>query len=319
MKYDEIRKKGIKKYKNHPCPRDVILERKKEKITFTIKEPKPKPKPEPEQEVEPEEKIKDDDYMGKSGNIKWQRLKPVNVIMEPKITYVYYCYNVISQRGESTIRSSFDSIKGQSDDIIVIDHDSEDNIKEIVEEYGFRYFNVPKTENIYCHHSKMMNKSIIEAKYDLFTQLEADIIYPNNLSMYITSFYQKHNPKKISLFIRCFYDIDGALYPTKTYQRYSGALRMFWKPYLIEGRGIDERCTFGNSSKYQLCLMRDVFNCTQKEAKNYFLIHRDHPPQQGKQTEYEKQMFKKMNFKNRLFLLSKDLKKHRKNVVNSYW
>ena len=255
----------------------------------------------------------------RSGNIPWFSGLPIESLEKPQISYIYYCYNVVKERGEETVRTSFESLMEQSDDILVIDHDSEDNIKELAEEFGFRYFNVPKTKGFFCHHSKMINKSIIEAKYDIYVQAEVDFVYPNNLSYYILSFYNKHNIKKENLFIRCFYLKDGKLYGKKNYQRTAGALRVYWKQHLIDARGIDERCGFGRASNYMVRLFRVVFGCRIVNSKNYFLVHRDHEPFQNKRTSEETRMYRSMNKKKQLILLKQDLKTNKKLVHNSYW
>ena len=76
------------------------------------------------------------------------------------ISYCFFTCNVIEQNGEEWVRESFDSIKGQSDDIMVVDYSSDDNIEEIAKEYNFKFFTIDKVKDIPYHEAKLFNKGV---------------------------------------------------------------------------------------------------------------------------------------------------------------
>ncbi|GAF70200.1 unnamed protein product, partial [marine sediment metagenome] len=65
--------------------------------------------------------------------------------IEPTICYYYYLWNAVDYVGEKTVRESFESMRGQGDEIIVGDYSSTDGTPEIAKEYGFKVINVETT------------------------------------------------------------------------------------------------------------------------------------------------------------------------------
>ena len=168
-------------------------------------------------------------------------------------------YNIIKQNGEKWVRESFDSIKGQSDDIMVVDYSSDDNIEEIVKEYGFRFFRIDKTNGLPYHDAKIWNKAIYESKYDIFTMLNPDSIWDKNLTNYILKWYKKHDYKKYFLTVRLLQMKDENVIDKH------GLLWVYYKPFLLKVRGMDERTYIGEgpdrgTHRYSIRIMLEIFN-----------------------------------------------------------
>jgi len=231
-----------------------------------------------------------------------------------KITFSFYTFDIIKQRGIKWVKQVFDSIKGQSDDIIVVDYSSTDNIEQVVKSYGFRFFRIEKTPNVYFHMSKMTNKSIFEAKNDLFVRIPMDVIYPLNFAQLILDYYKDHDPKKITLrFLVKILDKNGR------HTGRNGTIEVCYRPFLIKGRGIDERMSYylGEHS-YYLMLAARVF-------KQKVVLHPkklDHKHHGGRHSIKEKQEKKILNHtsNDRLIKnLQNNFDETVKEVVNSYW
>ncbi|MEE9439558.1 MAG: sulfotransferase domain-containing protein [Saprospiraceae bacterium] len=255
---------------------------------------------------------------------QWNKLKKPRTkeVKEPEtnegVTYVYPTINMIKQRGEQWVRDSFESLKGQSDDIIVVDYSSSDNIEEIAKEYGFRFFNIEKTPGFYFHMSKMFNKAVIESKYDYFVRVTPDCVYPKGLTKRILKFYKGRDPNK---FILCFEYTNTV--PITRKRR--GRSLAYYKPLLIKARGWDERTSyFMKEHVYGQQLMYKVFKLKLQNS-SIKLLHREHPK---KTTDVKVQneifppdLVKQANrvFKNFLPKLATNIDRYVVNVQNSYW
>ena len=241
-------------------------------------------------------------------NIKtYKRLYP-----QKGVTYAYDVMNIVKLRGEKWVRDSFNSLKGQSDDIIVIDYCSTDNIKALAKEYGFRYFNIEKTPDQYYHTTKMKNKSIIEAKYDLYFGVTPDIIYHKDTTKTILDFYGKHDMNKECLILQAKKDNTEFRSPMMVHNR----------NLLLKARGVDERITFyGNEHSYINNISLQIFKLTPTyiyEPLN--LWHRPHKREYvGIGINDQKQVDCRMFSNDRIRLLSANFEQEVKDVVNSYW
>jgi len=191
------------------------------------------------------------------------------------VSYAFIVYNMIKQTNEKWVRESFNSIKNQSDDIIVIDYSSDDNIKEITKEYGFRFIKIAKVKGLSIHGAKMWNKAIYEAKYDIFVMLTPDGIYDENLTKSILKWYKEYDYKKYFLNISFFMQ-------TENNKLIPGSLWVYYKPFLLKVRGLDERTYMRGglergTHRYSLRIMYDIFDLKKFDvtANN---IHRFHKP-----------------------------------------
>lgn len=251
------------------------------------------------------------------GAIKWSLGKKIDELSNPKISFAYFCYNMIKQRGEKWVRDSFDVMKGQSNDIMVIDYDSEDNIKQLAKEYRFRYFNVPKEEGIPYHMAKCTNLAIHKAKHDIFVRLCPDIIYPQNFSWYISSFFSVNSPKRMFLFFKLF-DLreDGKVIGRPGWEM------TFYRPYLLLARGWDERTTYYvGEDAYGRWIMEKVFRCEKYTPPYYFLAHRHHTHKNVNKINpnQAEKVLGKILINKQISLLSANVFENRKLVKNSYW
>jgi len=192
------------------------------------------------------------------------------------ISYCYFTYNMVKQSSEEWVRESFDSIRNQSDDIMIVDYSSDDNIEKIAKEYGFRFFRIDKVKGIAFHDAKLWNKGIHEAKYDLFVPISPDCIYEEDLSNFILEWYKCYGHKKYHLLLyHIKEDIDGI---KKGLYGFSG---VFYRPYLLKIRGCDERTHIRGgyergTHRYTLRMMLEYY-----DLKPFYTIkntHRHHEP-----------------------------------------
>lgn len=173
---------------------------------------------------------------------------------EPTITYFYYLWNAVDYVGEKSVRDSFESIKGQGN-VIVGNYSSTDNTKKIAEEYGFKVVDIEKSEGILLHESKIVNKVIFESKSNFLVDLNVHTIYPNNTNEFFTNWLKDGDVTKHQLVARgLMHKSDGTL------ERIYSASCLFYKPYLIEARGFDERTYYGlGTTPYVISLLLDVY------------------------------------------------------------
>ena len=194
------------------------------------------------------------------------------------VSYAFNVCDIIEQHGEKWIRETFDSIKNQSDDIIVIDYNSNDNIKEIAEEYGFRFFRIEKTNGLPYHDAKMWNKAIHEAKYDIFMMLQSDAVWDKNLTNYILKWYEEHDYKKNVLTVNLLFNqiLNGK------FSSQHGYIMVYYRPFLLKVRGTDERTYMGEgfdrgTHRYSIRIMFEIFNLKRFHIHSNSM-HRAHPP-----------------------------------------
>jgi len=176
------------------------------------------------------------------------------------VSYAFIVYNIIKQSNEKWIKESFDSIKNQSDDIIVVDYSSDDNIKGVAKEYGFRFFRIDKIKGLPIHNAKMWNKAIYEAKYDILVMLTPDAIFDENLTESILKWYEEYDPEKYFLSMRFLWQLED-----KKLNSIAGGLFVYYKPFLMKVRGLDERTYMRGGSergthRYSIRIMYEVFN-----------------------------------------------------------
>lgn len=252
-----------------------------------------------------------------SGAINWSIRENIKCLQKPKISFAFFCYDLIKQRGEKWLRESFEAMKGQSDDIMVIDYGGKDGIDKISKEYGFRYFDTPKTKGIKYHMSKCNNNAVYHAKHKIFVRLTQDIVFPSNFAWYISSFFKINNPKKTYLLFK-FFDVkkDGRIIGRP------GWIQTFYTPYLKKCRGWDERTSyFTQEDRYGRYVMKILFDCEEFIPPFYFLAHRHHITRnENKQTKNEvDRILGGINAKDFIKKLKQNLWKRKKYVRNSYW
>lgn len=207
------------------------------------------------------------------------------------ISYFFPVCDIIKQSGEEWVRESFDSIKDQSDDIIVVDYSSNDDIKKLTEEYNFRFFRINKVKGIPYYDARLWNKAILEAKYDIFVMLTPDNIMDKNLTNIILKWYEEHDYKKYFLTVSMltYQMIYGKVFSE------NGLVFVYYRPFLLKVRGLDERTYIGEGQdrgthRYSIRIMFEIFNL----KKSYILtdsIHKYHPPRKVKHpTRYHQYM-----------------------------
>ena len=231
------------------------------------------------------------------------------------VSYCFFTYNVIEQNGEEWVRESFDSIKGQSDDIMVVDYSSDDNIEEIAEEYNFRFFTVDKVKDLSLHNAKLFNKGVYESKYDLFVPISSDCIYDEDLTNFILEWYENYGHDKYYLII--YYLKQNSRKILEGLYGFSG---VFYKPLLLKIRGCDERTyvrggTNKGAHRYTCRIMLEVYGLKPFSTwlKNF---HRFHP----KRINTDSTVINS-DFRSGVFIESfkENFNENVKNVVNSYW
>jgi len=245
--------------------------------------------------------------------------KNITCLTKPKISFGFMCKNIIINRGYDQVDKSFASIYGQSNDIIVVDNDSEDakELQNLCKKYKFRYFNVhsnPKY-NWKFDISKVSNKIVLESKHDIFVRLTPDIIYPNNFAYYISSFFEVNDPKKNFIGFR-FANV-----------RSDGSVNKVWsliwtgyRPYFIKTRGWDERMSyFLIEDIYAHAIMLYVYGCKRHIPKHLYLKHIQHKGGKRDPKKKRLEMLRKWDWARQMDLLKKNVNKYRKMVENSLW
>jgi hypothetical protein len=96
----------------------------------------------------------------------------------------------------------------------------------------------------------------------------------------------------------------------------------FYRPFLIECRGWDERTTYYNGEDaYGRWIMEKIYHCKQYIPKYYFLAHRHHEHKNNNKISPKKlrNLVGNINIRNQIRELSMNVKGYRKNVNNTYW
>lgn len=237
-------------------------------------------------------------------------------MMDNDITYIYPVKDILTLRGEKFVLDSFDSIADQSDDIIVVDYDSGDKkkLEEICNSHRFKFFVVERNDK-WFDIAKISNKGIIEAKHGLFARLTPDVIYPEEFTNYIRTFYKYHDKFKEALVFRIHMDRKG--------EKEMGTTGIWNTELLLKARGIDERTSYYfGSHPYLRDISLHIFKLKFFESINYFnLIHRSHPliNKQLIKLHNSARGVKLIHWEHRITALKKDFDKEVKNVMNSYW
>jgi len=238
----------------------------------------------------------------------------MSVLDLPKlgVSYFYHVKNIIALRGLKFIKQSFEPMSKLSDDVMVIEYESNDGIKDIAENYGFRYFRIEKTDGFLYHLSKMVNKAVIEAKYPFIARITQDVIYHKNTTNYILKFYKKHNWNKECLILQI----------KKGRSNYKSPMLIHNRKLLLKARGVDERLDiYDNEHWYFNDITLKVFKLNPTYIyEPLMLYHRPHKTSPlGIHPEAGKFKKGKLLCKSRIYDLSKNFKQEVKNVVNSYW
>jgi len=239
----------------------------------------------------------------------------------PTITYYYYLWNLIDYIGEQRIEKSFESIRGQGDEIIVGDYSSTDTTKHVARKYGFKVVNVEKTKDVLFAESKVRNKVILEAKGNFLCALNPHVECPKNLTEIIKNWLRANDiTKKVLRLPFRFYSKDGRFLTNY------GASYIIYRPYLLEARGYDERTHYAfGSASYGGNLLTDVYELSVDEL----YINMKHKYHDDKKFPILKKMFKIDNKRRRELMWEKihliisgfkeDFDKGAKEIYNSYW
>ena len=231
------------------------------------------------------------------------------------ITCVYFTLNIINLMGEKWVKDSFESLYHQDCEIIVVDYDSDDYIKELSEEYCFRFFRIGKTPNIEFHIRKLLNKAVYESKGNFILKVTPDCIYPNDFVEIMQNWIEEHDNTK-EVFVWLF----------KNQKEVIGYTYLHYKPHLLFARGWDEEIgMYVGEHEYEAFLMSYVFELKNIQYKDKILIHRDHKPRsvtKNRRANLIEQRIKdkvEIPYNKKLILLKQDFMKGRKSIKNSYW
>ena len=244
---------------------------------------------------------------------------------EPTVCYYHYLYNAVEYVGEENLRKSFESIKGQGDEVIVGDYSSTDDTVKIAKEYGFKIVSIPKTPGIGFYTSKLVNKITQETDCTFMIDLDVHMTYPKNMNDIVVKWIKENDITKKILALRGWWlDRNGKLKKEWGF----ATIVMSYKPYLLEARGYDERSYFGwGCGHYYLNLMEQIYNLSYDNVILDDMIHKYHIPEK---TRASKEVIglgnmSELYIPNILFArtltneLKKDFDKGVKNVKNSYW
>jgi len=240
----------------------------------------------------------------------------------PSICYYYYLCNVVNYIGEKRVRESFDSIKGQGNEVIIGDCGSTDNTLKLAKEYGFKFISVEKDRDSIFPESKIRNRVISLARSNFLVPLNINVEYPENFTTVIKEWIRNNDITKRYLKFRTQKEcIDGKL------DGYYGFSSVFYKPYLLYARGYDERTSYAAGSQtYGVFLLRDIYKLN-AEVIDLSLVHKYH---NDKKRPIVSKLFPNTNIddlrKNRQKVvkalignMQPNLKKGLKKVRNSYW
>jgi len=247
--------------------------------------------------------------------------------LEPTITFFYYVWNAIDYIGRKNVKESFDSIRGQGDEVIVGDYSSDDGTKELAEECGLKVITVEKTPGITFHLSKVDNKVIHNSKSNFVVDIDIHTVFPKNFADIIKWNIESKDITKKQLVLRGLYcDWNGRR--RVEFGHCSSAI--MYKPYLLEARGLDERTWYGYGSTYYILgIIEDIYKLEWDNIYVDTMIHRFHMMEKiprwantfdiTVQNTDEKDMFSRFQAINLLKPLKENFEYGVKTVVNSYW
>jgi len=192
--------------------------------------------------------------------------------IEPTICYYYYLYNVVDYCGEKRVRESFESIKGQGNEVICGCYLPTDKTEEIAKEYGFKVVKIEKDDRNNFPESRIRNKVIISTKCNFLVPVNINVVYNKDLTKVIKEWITYDNVRRTTMKIRyTFEDVDGSIG-----RRNYGFSHVFYRPYLLRARGYDERTSYAaGSQKYGVRLLKDVFGLRTR-VYNSNMCHRYH-------------------------------------------
>lgn len=250
---------------------------------------------------------------------EYRKRRKIPELSHPQVSFGYMCHNMIKLRGYEVVKTSFEKMRGQSDDIMVLDNFGEDSkeLKKLSEEFGFRYISVkPSKYSWEFDIAKISNTIVTKAKHDIVVRLSPEILYPYNFSMYISSFFNTFDPREWFIGFRVFNKIPNGTIKATPMEEWT-----IYKPYFIKARGWDERSTyFRAEDHYGYGIMDYVFNCKKHVPDHYYLIHRDHKKKKGYEAREEwNRKIRLWNWKNQLQMLKNNVEKNNKFVENSLW
>jgi hypothetical protein len=237
---------------------------------------------------------------------------------KPTINYYYYSLNIVAYVGEEQVRKSFDSVKKYGKNVIVCDYSSIDNIKEIVEEYGFTFLTVEKTPEIFFHETKLGNKVIKEAKNNWLCYMNFWITYPDNLEDIILNWIKNNNGRKYCLKMTGYgTSPNGKI--GKTHGITHSQAHVIYRPFLLEARGFDERTSYhAGARNYAIGLLTRVYRLKIVELFVEF-VHALHQNTNWSKVPLKQQKYGLKMAEERIQKLSRNFSQEVKNVKNSYW
>jgi len=247
--------------------------------------------------------------------------------LEPTVTFFYYLWNAIDYVGRKNVKESFDSIRGQGDEVIVGNYCSNDGTKELAQECGLKVIDVEKTPGITFHESKINNKIIHNSKSNFVVDLDIHTIYPKNITDIVRQNIRRKDISKKQLVLRGLY-CEGNGRRRVEFAHCSSAI--IYRPYLLEVRGFDERTYYGcGTTYYILGILEDIYKLKMDNIYVDTMIHRFHMAHKIKrwastfnitiQNTVEKDLFSRHKASNCLKPLRQSFEDGRKHVKNSYW
>lgn len=207
-------------------------------------------------------------------NIEKRKRKLVDAYGDaPTVSFYYYTWNVVDYAGEKRVRESFESIAEQGDEVVIGMYAPQDSTASIAEEYAIKPMLVKKeSKDIWDFpESKVRNKVIINTDCNYVIALNINVVYDSNLGKRVKRWISKNSVLDKMLRIRYrYHGKDGD--KNKQY----GKSQVFYRPYLLEARGYDERTGYATGSqRYAGLLMRRVFKL-QKINWDTKMVHKYH-------------------------------------------
>ena len=208
-------------------------------------------------------------------NIERRKIKLIREFgVKPTICFYYYLYNVVDYRGEDKVRESFDSIKGQGDEVILGCYLPTDKTEALSKEYGFKIVKIRKDSRNNFPESRIRNKVTINTKCNFLVPLNINVVYEKGFDKIIKDCLKAIDVSKYALKVRYnFEDSNGRIG-----RRQYGFSYVFYRPYLLYARGYDDRTSYAfGSQKYGVSLLQDIYKLRTKiyDSSMYHRYHND--------------------------------------------